>query len=199
MASKSEPIYEKKPRKMIVECLFVSLEMLVYALIFMVFGFIFVADTINNVIKFILGIFFFAPPLILEFTKGKNLGEKMYKRQNRAIVHDIHEKSSIKLNYFQSLIYPLPFVCLAMFLIILAEIVKNNLLQGVMLLLFIPTYLIFLGVGAIPIKGMTWLAVLSVGIMVFAMYAAFVAGYVYALIQNKRRTHDVINEIRSFE
>lgn len=171
-----------------------------YSVMFSIFGIIFIMDQIPGFVKILLGIVFIAPVVIVEFQKGKFAGEKEYKLKNKLILSDIHSKKTIKINFFKSLLYVLPFVVSALLFTVLGIVLKQQWLQGAMLLI-LPMALVFTGAGLIKFEAgfISWYSLLSVGLSVVIVSAGFIAGYVYSVRSLKNRAIEIVNEIRSYE
>lgn len=196
--TKVEKLVERKP---IIEYLLTSGGMYLYSVMFSIFGIIFIMDQIPGFVKILLGIVFIAPVVIVEFQKGKFAGEKEYKIKNKLILSDIHSKKTIKINFFKSLLYVLPFVVSALLFTVLGIVLKQQWLQGAMLLIFLPMTLVFTGAGLIKFEAgfISWYSLLSVGLSVVIVSAGFIAGYVYSVRSLKNRAIEIVNEIRSYE
>ena len=78
---------------------------------------------------------------------------------------------------------------------------KQQWLQGAMLLIFLPMTLVFTGAGLIKFEAgfISWYSLLSVGLSVVIVSAGFIAGYVYSVRSLKNRAIEIVNEIRSYE
>lgn len=172
-----------------------------YSVMFSIFGIIFILDQIPGFVKILLGIVFIAPAVIVEFQKGKFSGEKEYKLKNKSILSDIHSNKTIKINIFKSLLYVLPFVVSALLFTVLGIVLKQQWLQGAMLLIFLPMTLVFTGAGLVKFEAgfISWYSLLSVGLSVVIVSAGFIAGYVYSVKSLKNRAIEIVNEIRSYE
>ena len=188
-------------RKPVVEYLLSSCGMYLYSVIFSVFGIIFIMDQIPGFVKILLGVVFAAPAVIVEFQKGKIAGEKEYKLKNKSILSDIHAKSSIRINPFKSVLYVIPFVASALLFTVLSVALKQQWMQGLMLLIFLPLTLIFMGAGILKLEMgfVSWFSLLSVGISVLIVSAGFIAGFVYSVNSLNNRAIEIVNEIRNYE
>lgn len=191
-----QKLVERKP---IVEYLLSSGGMYVYTVVFSIFGVIFIIDAIPGWAKILLGIVFLAPVIILNFHRGKTSGEKAYKLKNKTILSDIHSQKITYVNPFVSILHTLPYFLSAILLTVLGVAAKQQWLQGIMQLLFIPSTLIFMGSGIMQLGTLTWFSVLSVGIFAFLVSAAFVSGYFLSIAMLKNRASELVNEIRSYE
>lgn len=191
-----------KPRNLAVDALANCGSMYLFTIIFSIFGVIFIMPQIPAVAKLILGIVFAIPVGIVQFTKGKSAGEKEYKLKNRTTLSDIHTQRINNVNPFKSLVLVAPFVGSAILLTVIAVAVKAKWLQGIMLIIFIPITLVFQGAGLIVLDEtgtVTWYSVLAVAIFTVAVSLAYVAGYFFGVYSLKKRSSELINEIRSYE
>ena len=194
-----EKIVVKKP---IVEYLISSGYAYVYTLIFSIFGLIFLMEIVPNFLKVIFGFVFGSPIVVMLFYRGNKLGERDYKFANKKMLSDIHNANCTKkVSLIKSVLHMLPFVGSSILLTVLSVACKTQWLQGVMAILFIPTTLIFNGLGLFRVEAgfISWYVVLSVTIFVVVVACAFVGGYVKAVIFMRKRERDVVSEIRSFE
>lgn len=191
-----------KPRNLAVDALANCGSMYLFTIIFSIFGVIFIMPQIPAVAKIILGIVFAIPIGIVQFTKGKSAGEKEYKLKNRTTLSDIHTQRINNVNPFKSLVLVAPFVGSAILLTVIAVVAKAKWLQGIMLILFIPVTLIFQGAGLIVLDEtgtVTWYSVVAVAIFTVVVSLAYVAGYFFGVYSLKKRSSELINEIRSYE
>lgn len=190
------------PRNLAVDALANCGSMYLFTIIFSIFGVIFIMPQIPAVAKIILGIVFAIPIGIVQFTKGKSAGEKEYKLKNRTTLSDIHTQRINNVNPFKSLVLVAPFVGSAMLLTVIAVAAKAKWLQGIMLIIFIPVTLIFQGAGLIVLDEtgtVTWYSVVAVAIFTVVVSLAYVAGYFFGVYSLKKRSSELINEIRSYE
>ena len=191
-----------KPRNLAVDALANCGSMYLFTIIFSIFGVIFMMPQIPAVAKLILGIVFAIPVGIVQFTKGKNAGEKEYKLKNRTTLSDIHTQRINNVNPFKSLVLVAPFVGSAILLTVIAVAAKAKWLQGIMLIIFMPVTLVFQGAGLIVLDEpvtVTWYSVLAVAVFTVAVSLAYVAGYFFGVYSLKKRSSELINEIRSYE
>lgn len=191
-----------KPRNLAVDALANCGSMYLFTVIFSIFGVIFIMPQIPAVAKLILGIVFAIPVGIVQFTKGKSAGEKEYKLKNRTTLSDIHTQRINNVNPFKSLVLIAPFVFSAIILTVIAVAAKAKWLQGIMLIIFIPITLVFQGAGLIVLDEtgtVTWYSVVAVAIFTVAVSLAYVAGYFVGVYSLKKRSSELINEIRSYE
>lgn len=191
-----------KPRNLAVDALANCGNMYLFTVIFSIFGVIFIMPQIPAVAKLILGIVFAIPVGIVQFTKGKSAGEKEYKLKNRTTLSDIHTQRINNVNPFKSLVLIAPFVFSAIILTVIAVAAKAKWLQGIMLIIFIPITLVFQGAGLIVLDEtgtVTWYSVVAVAIFTVAVSLAYVAGYFVGVYSLKKRSSELINEIRSYE
>lgn len=191
-----------KPRNLAVDALANCGSMYLFTIIFSIFGVIFIMPQIPAVAKIILGIVFAIPIGIVQFTKGKSAGEKEYKLKNRTTLSDIHTQRINNVNPFKSLVLVAPFVGSAILLTVIAVAAKAKWLQGIMLIIFIPVTLIFQGAGLIVLDEtgtVTWYSVVAVAIFTVVVSLAYVAGYFFGVYSLKKRSSELINEIRSYE
>lgn len=195
-------VEQLKERKLAVDALANCGSMYLFTIIFSIFGIIFIIPQIPAAAKIALGIVFAIPVGIVQFTKGKNAGEKEYKLRNRTTLSDIHSQKINKVNPFKSLILVAPFLVSAILLSVIAVAAKAKWLQGLMLLVFIPMTLVFQGAGLIALdetSTVTWYSVVAVVIFTVVVSAAYVAGYFFGVYSLKKRSSELINEIRSYE
>lgn len=195
-------VEQLKERKLAVDALANCGSMYLFTIIFSIFGIIFIIPQIPAAAKIALGIVFAIPVGIVQFTKGRNAGEKEYKLRNRTTLSDIHSQKINKVNPFKSLILVTPFLVSAILLSVIAVAAKAKWLQGIMLLVFIPTTLIFQGAGLIALdetSTVTWYSVVAVVIFTVVISAAYVAGYFFGVYSLEKRSSELINEIRSYE
>ena len=191
-----------KPRNLAVDALANCGNMYLFTVIFSIFGVIFIMPQIPAVAKLILGIVFAIPVGNVQFTKGKSAGEKEYKLKNRTTLSDIHTQRINNVNPFKSLVLIAPFVFSAIILTVIAVAAKAKWLQGIMLIIFIPITLVFQGAGLIVLDEtgtVTWYSVVAVAIFTVAVSLAYVAGYFVGVYSLKKRSSELINEIRSYE
>ena len=191
-----------KPRNLAVDALANCGSMYLFTVIFSIFGVIFIMPQIPAVAKLILGIVFAIPVGIVQFTKGKSAGEKEYKLKNRTTLSDIHTQRINNVNPFKSLVLIAPFGFSAIILTVIAVAAKAKWLQGIMLIIFIPITLVFQGAGLIVLDEtgtVTWYSVVAVAIFTVAVSLAYVAGYFVGVYSLKKRSSELINEIRSYE
>lgn len=126
-----------------------------------------------------------------------------YKLKNRTTLSDIHTQSIAKVNPFKSLVLVAPFLGSSILLTVIAVAAKAKWLEGIMLVLFAPVTMIFQGIGLIDFSGenpqVTWFSVLAISIFAVVVSIAYVAGYFYGVYLLKKRSVELINEIRSYE
>ena len=194
-------VEQLKERGLAMESLINCGSMYLFTVIFSIFGIIFLMPTIPAIAKILLGIVFIAPVCIVQFTKGKNAGEKEYKLKNRTTLSDI--QSIAKVNPFKSLVLVAPFLGSSILLTVIAVAAKAKWLEGIMLVLFAPVTMIFQGIGLIDFSGenpqVTWFSVLAISVFAVVVSIAYVAGYFYGVYLLKKRSVELINEIRSYE
>lgn len=196
-------VEQLKERGLAMESLINCGSMYLFTVIFSIFGIIFLMPTIPAIAKILLGIVFTAPVCIVQFTKGKNAGEKEYKLKNRTTLSDIHTQSIANVNPFKSLVLVAPFLGSSILFTVIAVAAKVKWLEGIMLVLFAPVTMIFQGIGLIDFSGenpqVTWFSVLAISIFAVVVSIAYVAGYFYGVYLLKKRSVELINEIRSYE
>jgi len=200
--SNGTKVEQLKERKLAVDALANCGSMYLFTIIFSIFGIIFIIPQIPAAAKIALGIVFAIPVGIVQFTKGRSAGEKEYKLRNRTTLSDIHSQKINKVNPFKSLVLVAPFLVSAILLSVIAVAAKAKWLQGIMLLVFIPMTLVFQGAGLIALdetSTVTWYSVVAVVIFTVVISAAYVAGYFLGVYSLKKRSSELINEIRSYE
>lgn len=197
--SSHNSVQNLKARKLPEDMLLTSGALYLYTLIFSVFGAIFVIDKIPSVIKIIVGVVFSLPVFLVAFARGKSAGESEYKLKNKSVLADIHTHRVVKVNKAKPFLLAAPFFLSAVLLIVLAECARVKAIQGIMLIVFIPCTLVFMGSGAIDIaaEGVTWIAAAPVTIMAALVSAAYIAGYIVGAVLLENRAGDLINEMRS--
>ncbi len=184
-------------RKLIVEALIYSGLIFLYVIVFSVCGVFFI--TADAFWQLLLGSVFILPPVIMVSAKAKTIGERDYRIKNRTVLTDIHSQKIVKVNSLKGLLYIAPFMALSLLLTLIAEIAKIQAIQGIMLILFMPTTLLFQGVGLLSIKRLSWYSMLSISVMVIIISVAFFVGYYLGIRSMRTRNEEMINEIRSFE
>lgn len=195
---KVENIVEKKP---VIECLIVSGLAYLYTLVFSMFGLVFMSEIIPPFVKILLGVAFGAPVYVVFFHRGVTAGEREYRLKNKKVLADVHVQAETRINYLKPVLNMLPFVLLSILLTVLGVACRIQWLQGIMIMLFVPTTLIFMGAGlfTLAVGAITWYSVLSVSIFVVLGLAFYFGGFVKGVISLKQRNNELASEIRSFE
>ena len=190
-----------KEHSLAVETLLNCGNMYLFTIIFSIFGIIFILDSIPSAAKIAIGAVFIIPVGVVQFAKGRAAGEKEYKLRNQTTLSDIHSQRINNVNTLKPFILVLPYVLSAILLTVIAVTAKIQWIQGVMLIIFIPITLIFLGSGIIVLDGtgVTWYSVLAVSVFVIVISTAYVVGYFYGVHTLKKRASELVNEIRSYE
>ncbi len=188
---------EKKERKPIVDYLLSSGAMYLFTVVFAILGFVFIAENIDAIWKILMGILFFVPTAMICFNNGKTAGEKEYKKLNKDMLSDIHTRRYTEVKLYKSVFHVIFYVASALILILIAEIFQIQPLQGGMLIVFIAMTLLFMGMGAIDISKVTWMAVVPIALHVLLTSGLFILGYVIGVNTLRKRSADIVNEIRS--
>lgn len=188
----------KKERKPIVTYLLSSAKMYIYTLIFTFVGFVFITTDLNRILVLVMGIIFLAPVTILNFTSGKKEGETEYKRLNKTLLTDVHTQTHVNVKLVKSVFHVLGYFVSAFVLILIAELCGWLWLQGALQILFTPTTLIFSACGILSVGKLSWLSMLSVMSFVVICCAAFILGYVLGVNALRRRSTELVSEIRSY-
>lgn len=186
-------------RSTLAECFITSGSMYLYTIVFSIFGLIFIIDVIPWWVKILIGIAFLAPIIIVLFQKGKTAGETAHKLKNKTILSDIHSQKIEKVNIFISFLNVAPFLLSSVLLTLIAIVSRQQWLQGFMILLFVPTTLIFSGAGILDMNIISWFSLLSVSIFAVLASAAYIIGYIIGVQLLKNRSTELVNEIRSYE
>ncbi len=187
----------KKERKPIVEYLLSSGGLYLFTVVFAILGVVFISQNIDAIWKILMGILFFVPTAMICFHNGKTAGEKEYKKLNKNMLSDIHTRRYTEVKLYKAVFHVAFYLGSALILIISAEIFQFHPLQGIMLILFIAMTLLFMGLGVLDISKVTWLAVLPIAIHVIVTSGLFILGYVVGVNTLRRRSADIVNEIRS--
>lgn len=187
-----------KERKPIVDYLMTSGKMLLFTVMFAFASFLFIGVEIHNLILLLMGALFIAPIVVLNFTSGKKAGEAEYKKLNKTLLSDVHTQRAVDVKLVKAVYGVLPYFALTVLSSLAAEIFGWLWLQGSMQILFAPTTLVFIGCGIYKTGTLTWLAFLSNFLYALLACGAYVFSYVVAVKKLRRRSAELVSEIRSY-
>ncbi len=189
-----------KKQNFFVECLKISAYMYFFTAMFSIFSIVFIGTTIKPWLKIIIGIAFLLPNLFIFYAKARMVASKDFNAKNDTILSNIHEHKFNNLNCFKSILYALPYSLSAILLESIFVLAKIKVLIGIFEILFAPSTLFFIGIGAHHNDAnlITWMSVAIVATYVILATIAFVVGYFVSIKKNIEKTQSLIQEIRSY-
>lgn len=190
----------KSDRGPIAECIVTSLMMLVYTVVFSLAGVVFLIDVIPSWIRIAVGILFLLPICALALQAGIDSSIKDYAKGNNGLYADIHDRRATRVNPFVPILRVLPYILFQMGGILIAVLCSVQWLQAIFLIVNMPSTLVFMSVGVISITaGVTYFAVLVVGVVVLLVVGLYVGGYIFTYIKKSRQTAEIVTEIRNYD
>ncbi|MCI8488081.1 hypothetical protein [Pumilibacter intestinalis] len=170
-----------------------------FSLIFGLLSMIFIIDKIPEWLQFVISFVFVAPTAYISFSQGKAQGEKIFKENAKTTLTDIHSEQALKIPEYKCVFHVIGFIVPLYILLILAVILKNNVLQFIAVIFEFPAALMFSSVGLLDLAKPS-----AVTLAVFLPYALviaglFVLGYILSVLRLKRRHADIKSELRTFD
>ena len=171
---------------------------LLYNLIFSLFGLVFLIDAIPIAVRVVFGFVFMIPPMILVFMLGRSVGEKEYKERNKKNAADGKSFYAVEINYGISGLYLLSFVVPIILLLFIGVGINNTIVHGVVYIVLMPASLVFATLGVITVAPITWLSVAVYLPYLFLICAAFCVGFVLKVYYLKTQQRNIESELRMF-
>lgn len=165
--------------------------------LFMFFGFIFIADTMPTAVQIIMGIVFLLPEGFAAFFLGKGAGARDFKLLCQKRSPEDKDRRPVEVKPFWGFIYIAPFFVLMLLLSLIACAAKVQALQAIMAFLALPFTLFFTGVGVLVLDSVTWLSFVCVLLHALVLSAAYAVSYVINIKALRQSQARLITEMRS--
>lgn len=182
-----------KNRSLFVKSLLKSGKLLLFCLIFTLFGLLFLyGEDINPTLRIIIGVAFMAPICILFFIEGSKTAENEFAIRNKMIT----DKFAMNpVPFWFSVVLVIPFVVLLFLLTIVGNLSGFIVFQTMAMLLLSPIAMIFKAVGLFTMTQLSWYSVLMVAIFFVISLTFYFIGFIRKEREKEKGYKQVAQEI----